>query len=400
VNDFCAASSPAQRAALAQHQLEAIAAQEGVIHAFTCMDPAARGEDSGPLAGALIGVKDIITTADFPTHYGSPFRDNEGPRIDAWCVGEAKRLGAVILGKTVSTEIAFALPGPTVNPHDHARTPGGSSSGSAAAVAAGFVSFAIGTQTAGSTIRPASFCGVTGYKPSYGLLHLEGVQAISTTCDHLGFFTQSPRDAWFMTSATLGRAEVLQPRQPKRLLHVRMPGAVPLEDEMRARMDALARALPGVDVETVELPVPLDDFAGLQPALCFWEAARILLAPGRMRLAEGLTNLLQPYLEMDIAPYAEARRKRARYQEQFTALIAGFDAVLLPAALGVAPVGLANTGDALMSRFWTPLHVPAVTVPLWRAGGLPLAPQLLGALGADRELLQVAQWLFETNPSL
>src|SRR3954453_4425865 len=187
----------------------------------------------GPLAGALVGIKDIIATADFPTHYGSPFKDNEGPPIDAWCVGEVKRLGGAVLGKTVSTEIAFALPGPTVNPHDHARTPGGSSSGSAAAVAAGFVSFAIGTQTAGSTIRPASFCGVTGFKPSYGLLHLEGVQAISTTCDHLGFFTRSPRDAWFITSAMLGRAELVEPRRPTRLLHVRMPAAVPLEDEMR-----------------------------------------------------------------------------------------------------------------------------------------------------------------------
>ena len=386
--------------ALARQQLQALAEKEDEIHAFTCLDTeAARVTEGGPLAGALIGVKDIITTADLPTHYGSPFRENEGPRIDAWCVGAAKRLGAAIIGKTVSTEIAFALPGPTVNPHDHARTPGGSSSGSAAAVAAGFVSFAIGTQTAGSTIRPASFCGVTGFKPSFGLLHLEGVQAISTTCDHLGFFARSPRDAWLITSGMLGRAEVVRARAPQRVLHVRMPAAVPLEDEMRERMDALARVLPGV--ETVELPVPLDDFAGLQPALCFWEAARILLAPGRLRLADGLAALLEPYLEMDIAPYSEARRKRARYQEQFAAMIAGFDAVLLPAALGVAPVGLGNTGDAVMSRFWTPLHVPAVTMPLWRsAEGLPLQPQLLGQLGADRELMEVAQWLFETNPSL
>jgi Asp-tRNA(Asn)/Glu-tRNA(Gln) amidotransferase A subunit family amidase len=304
-----------------------------------------------------------------------------------------KRLGGAVLGKTVATEIAFALPGPTVNPHDTSRTPGGSSSGSAASVAAGFCSFAIGTQTAGSTIRPASFCGVTGYKPSFGLLHTEGVQAISTTFDHLGLFAQSPRDAWLMTSAMLGRAEVIAPRAPGRLLHLRMPEEVKLETDMREAMEGLAREL-GAD--TRELPFALEDFAHLQETLCYWEAARILLLPGRMRLAEGLTKLLAPYVEMDVAVYAAARQRRAAYQAQFAELAAPFDAILCPAALGVAPPGLQHTGNALMSRFWTILHVPNVTVPLWRsAAGLPFAPQVVGKLGDDRALLQVAQFLFE-----
>src|SRR6185312_9529417 len=144
-----------------------------------------------------------------------------------------------------------------------------------AAVAAGFCSFAIGTQTGGSTIRPASFCGVVGYKPSFGLLHAEGVQAISTTFDHLGLFARSPRDAWLMASAMLAAPDTIEPRKPGRLLHLRMPKALPLEDAMRAAIDELAFAL---GAETRELPFPLEDFAHLQETLCYWEAARILLA--------------------------------------------------------------------------------------------------------------------------
>src|SRR5215471_5337851 len=194
--DFCASPN---RIALAERQLGALAAREAVVRAFAISDAAAARaarSGQGPLAGALIGVKDIITTADFPTRYGADDTEERGPRVDAWCVAQVRRLGATILGKTMCTEFAYPMPGPTTNPHDPTRTPGGSSSGSAAAVAAGFVSFAFGTQTAGSTIRPASYCGVTGYKPSYGLFPLRGVEEISVTLDHLGLFAQSPRDVW------------------------------------------------------------------------------------------------------------------------------------------------------------------------------------------------------------
>ena len=401
--DFCAADSPAKRLALAERQLAAFATDEPTIHAFAHADPeAARARlrqaleqhPDDPLGGALLGVKDIITTRDFPTKFGSPFPENDGPRQDAWCVGEAQRLGAAILGKTVSTEFAFALPGPTVNPRDHARTPGGSSSGSAAAVAAGFVSFALGTQTGGSTIRPASFCGVTGYKPSYGLLHTEGVQAISTTLDHLGIFALSPRDAWLFTSALLAHPEVLAPQPPRRLLLLRTPPEIPLEAPYRGLLDSLPTTLGSI--EAADLPFPSEDFAHLQEILCYWEAARILLAPNRMRLAEGLVAQLQPYLDMDLAEYVAARRRRAAYQAEFDALASGYDAILVPAATGVAPPTLAHTGDAIMSRFWTALGVPCVTVPIWRSDeGLPLGLQLIGRLGADRALMALAQWLLE-----
>jgi amidase len=308
-----------------------------------------------------------------------------------------QRLGGVVLGKTVCTEFAFPLPGPTVNPHDAARTPGGSSSGSAAAVAAGFVSFALGTQTAGSTIRPASYCGVTGFKPSYGLLHLDGVQAISTTCDHLGVFARSPRDAWYLVSALTGKAEIAEPRAPRRVVTLRMPDMVPLHDSYPERLDKLATSLraAGVEVETIDLPFPVEDFRTLQQRLCYWEAARILLASGPVQPIPQLRALLGPHLDEDVAVYADARRRRQEYQAQLAALAAGCDAMLLPAATGAAPPRT-DTGDAIMSRFWTALHVPAITVPLWRSvAGLPLGLQLLGGLGEDRALAATAQWFFE-----
>lgn len=400
--DFCALTTPEARADLAGRQLAALAEREPVVQAFVAHDAeAARRRIAehppGPLSGALIGVKDIISTAAFPTRYGSSNPAAAGRRVDAWCVTEAQRLGGVVLGKTVCTEFAYPLPGPTTNPHDPNRTPGGSSSGSAAAVAAGFVSFALGTQTAGSTIRPASYCGVTGFKPSYGLLHLEGVQAISSTCDHLGIFVRSPRDAWYFVSAMIAsQAEVIASRQPRRLLRLRLPAEVPQGDDYPERLDALSEALrqAGVAVTAMDLPFPLEDFRALQQDLCYWEAARILLAPGGERLVPELRSLLEPYLDVDLSTYAAARKRRQAYQAQFEAIATGYDAVLLPAATGIAPP-VASTGDAVMSRFWTALHVPAITVPMWRsAEGMPLGLQLLGRLGEDRALVEVAEWLY------
>ncbi len=400
--DFCALETPQARAALAERQLAALLEREPQVRAFVCHDTDdARRQiakpRSGPLAGALIGVKDIIATSAFPTRYGSSNPAVIGPRVDAWCVAEAQRLGGVILGKTVCTEFAYPLPGATTNPHDPLRTPGGSSSGSAAAVAAGFVSFALGTQTAGSTIRPASYCGVTGFKPSYGLLHLDGVQVISSTCDHLGIFARSPRDAWYFASAMISsRAEIIAPQAPRRILRMRLPAEIPQSDGYPRRLDALVESLgqAGVSVTAMDLPFPVEDFSGLQQALCYWEAARILLAPGEQHLVPELRALLGPYLEIDLSVYAAARRQRQAYQARFEALATGYDAVLLPAATGIAPP-LASTGDAMMSRFWTALHLPAITVPMWRsAEGMPLGLQLLGRIGEDRALAEVAEWFY------
>ena len=401
--DFCATLSPDAHIARAERQLAALAVREGTVRAFVCHDAdAARrlcvaGAD-GPLRGTLIGVKDIIATETFPTRYGLADHEPSGPRHDAWCVARARRLGGVVLGKTVCTAFAYPRPGPTTNPHNARRSPGGSSSGSAAAVAAGFVSFAFGTQTAGSTIRPASYCGVVGFKASFGLLPTEGIEAISTTLDHVGVFSESPRDAWYLVSAmVLPRAEVLSARRPARVLVPRLPAELPLEGGYIERLATLATALrdDGIAVDTVELPIQAADFLGLQQEICYWEAARLLLASGRMRLLPELVTLLGPYLDSDMTRYAAAQRRRQTCQVAFDALAAEYDAVLLPAATGAAPP-VTNTGDAVMNRIWTALHVPAITVPFWRsADGMPLGLQLVGRLGTDRALIETAQWFHE-----
>ena len=392
--DFCASRD---RRALIERQLATLAAREPVVRAFVIHDAAAARaarSSEGPLAGTLIGVKDIITTADFPTRYGADDAAERGRREDAWCVAQVRRLGATILGKTMCTEFACPVPGPTTNPHDSTRTPGGSSSGSAAAVAGGFVSFAFGTQTAGSTIRPASYCGVTGYKPSYGLLPLEGVQAISTTLDHLGIFARSPRDAWYLASAMLLQApEILPARAPQRILVLNLP----VPHEYGARMSELATLLArdGIEVDTLDMPFAADDFRGLQQELCYWECARILSAPAPARVVPKLEALLAPYARVSVETYAAARLKRERYQDAFEALASSYDAVVTPAATGPAP-SRETTGDAIMSRFFTALHVPAFSVPMWWTDALPLGLQLLGRLGHDRALAATAQWFFES----
>jgi Asp-tRNA(Asn)/Glu-tRNA(Gln) amidotransferase A subunit family amidase len=403
--DFCSVASVETLAARAGHQLAALDAREPAVRAFACYDAEAAHQQItrspvGPLRGALIGVKDIIATECFPTRYGINTPGEVGPRHDAWCVARLRQLGGTILGKTVCTAFAYPTPGPTTNPHDMTRTPGGSSSGSAAAVAAGFVSFALGTQTAGSTIRPASYCGVVGLKPSFGLLPTEGIQPIATTLDHVGLFAASPRDAWYLASAMiLNDAEVLAPQRPRRVLVLRLPAALPQNDAYPERLDILAADLRREDVavDTLDLPFPVADFQRLQQELCYWEAARSLLVPGHVQLVPELEALLGPYRDRDTAEYAAARRRRQEYQSRFDAIARDYDAVLLPAATGAAPP-VASTGDAVMNRFWTALHVPVITVPLWRSTeGLPLGLQLVGALGTDRALVAVAQWFHTRN---
>lgn len=394
--DFCGTSD---RDALAARQLAALEAREAVVRAFVCAGSPAPAR-SGPLGSALIGVKDIISSADFPTRYGADTTGHHGP--DAWCVSEAKRLGGVILGKTVCTEFAYPQPGPTTNPHDPARSPGGSSSGSAAAVAAGFVSFAFGTQTAGSTIRPASYCGVTGFKPTFGLLPTDGVQSLSTTLDHLGVFAQSPRDVWFLTSAMTQQApEIVASRRPDRVLVWRVPAEIPLQDGYPDLIEALPSWLArrGIEATLSDLPFPAAELAGLQQSLCSWELARLLRVPGPMRLVPELRALLSRHAALDIAEYAAARARRQAAQAEFAALAAHYDAILLPAATGAAPLHQ-STGDAVLNRLWTALHIPVFSVPMWRSGdGLPLGLQVLGALGNDRALTQVSQYLWEQRPA-
>ena len=264
---------------------------------------------------------------------------------------------------------------------------------------AGFASFALGSQTGGSIIRPASFCGIVGFKPSFGLLPTDGVQAISTTLDHLGVFAATPRDAWYFVTAMLEQqAEIIKPQQPERVCVLRLPDWLSVEKELREHMAAVAEQLrrTGVAAEEVDLPFPKEDFLHLQETICYWEASRILLTPGGTQLSRELVDLLQPYLAVDLNVYAAARIRRQEHQARFHAFAAGYEAVLMPAAPGIAPTGHAHTGDAMMNRFWTALHVPAIAVPRWRSvEGMPLGLQVVGRLGADRSLARVAQWFHE-----
>jgi Asp-tRNA(Asn)/Glu-tRNA(Gln) amidotransferase A subunit family amidase len=405
-DDYCAAldaelDQPGARRRLAQAEIARLNAFENDIRAFVSYRtdiPERHDNPRHPLAGALVGVKDIILTRDFPTRYGSPFSENEGPRRDAWCVQRLSELGAQVVGKTVSTEFAFSRPGATQNPHDRRRTPGGSSSGSAAAVAAGFVSFALGSQTGGSVIRPASYCGIVGFKPTFGLLPLDGVHPASTTLDHLGLFARSPRDAWLLTNSLLaGGAQPLEPMKPRRLLELQVPDSIPLADQYKRHLEVLAERcrVSGISIESIELPVPVDDFVHLQELLCYWEASRILLNVPSPRLTPELAGLLEPYLAIGLDAYADARRKRQTYQSLFDGILQDVDAIVMPSAIDVAPEGLGHTGDAALNRFWTSLHLPVASIPLWTGTqGLPLGLQMIGALGRDRELLACGEWMF------
>lgn len=405
-DDYCAAliaeaSQPGARQRLAEAEIARLNSFESDIRSFVSYRteiPERHYETAHPIGGALVGIKDIILTREFPTRYGSPFAENEGPRRDAWCVERLNRLGARIVGKTVSTEFAFSRPGATQNPHDRRRTPGGSSSGSAAAVAAGFVSFALGSQTGGSVIRPASYCGIVGFKPTYGLLPLDGVHPASTTLDHLGVFARSPRDAWLLAASLLDdNAILLEPVKPRKLLVIRIPDSIPIADDFKRRLAELSdqcRAS-GISVEDIDLPIPVDDFIHLQELLCYWEASRILLNIPLPRLTPELAGLLEPYRSIGLAEYAEARRKRQAYQALLDDLLLDVDAIVMPSATDVAPEGLSHTGDAALNRFWTSLHLPVASIPLWRGiYGLPLGLQIVGALGRDRELLACGEWMF------
>jgi len=352
-----------------------------------------------PLKGVPIGVKDVIETADLPTGYGSALYAGSRPVADAACVALARAAGAVVLGKTVSTEFASASPGKTVNPHNAAHTPGGSSSGSAAAVAAGMVPLAFGTQTAGSTIRPASYCGVVGYKPSFGLINRTGVKPLADSLDTVGMFARSVADmAWF-ASVLAGRPALADARPPA-------APRIGLYDEAHwheldpATIAALRRAVAavqrgGATVVRLARHPQHDELLEAQQALMDWEVPRALafertqhfarLAP----LTQGVLSRPEPTPHAYDAARALASASRARLGDVF----AGVDAWLAPAAPGPAPAGLGATGDPIFNRLWTVLHVPAIAVPTIVAGGLPVGVQMIAMMDHDATALALAALL-------
>ena len=387
--------------------LERIAERELAVRAFAWFDAdaarrAALSAPPGPLHGLPIGVKDVLDTAGIPSEYGSPIWRGWLPRADAAAVAWARAAGGVVIGKTVTTEFATRKPGPTRNPHNPKRTPGGSSSGSAAGVADCFFPLAYGTQTAGSVIRPASFCGVVGYKPSYGMISRFGMKLMSESLDTVGVMARSVADCALFAGAVAGRDlgdPDVPPERAPRIGICRSPvwdAALPETQALLPRVaSALARA--GAVVVDRELPSSAAAIVEAHPIVMNRESSRALgweltNTPGQ--ISAGLRERLEFGLSQGEAAVAAAYAVFDRAQREFPTCMEGLDALVTPSATGQAPDGLEWTGDPVFNLIWTSLHLPCVTVP---AGigpdGMPLGIQIVTRLGEDRQALAWAQFV-------
>ncbi|QQP87581.1 amidase [Skermanella sp. TT6] len=383
---------------------------DGRLHAFAYLPrevlPQAGG---GPLAGVPVAVKDIIDTADMPTGYGSRIDPGFRPPADAWIVERIRRLGGTVIGKTVTTEFAWRNPGPTVNPHDGSRTPGGSSSGSAAAVAAGIVPLAIGTQTIGSVVRPAAFCGVVGFKPSFGAIPRTGVHPLAWSLDHVGLFTPSVADAAY----ALAHFAAADPSDPHGMVPDGLDGdasALPaariavidppawdrVGPDQRAARDRAAAALAaaGAIVETIKL----DGAYGrtLEDIMTVLRVeARHIFRDRVERFPDRTSRHLQALVSdgrgIDAETYAGALGRQKSLRHGMASHFDGFDAVLTVPATGEAPKGLDDTGDPALCAPWTFIGAPAITLPCAKGpNGMPLGIQLVAPWRRDARLMAVA----------
>jgi Asp-tRNA(Asn)/Glu-tRNA(Gln) amidotransferase A subunit family amidase len=367
------------------------------------------------LSGIPIGIKDVIDTAGLPTSYGSLAYENHVPEQDAWVVNRLKEIGASVFGKTATTEFAWRSPARTVNPWNYDHTPGGSSSGSAAAVAAGFVPLAIGTQTLGSVIRPAAFCGVVGFKPSFGSISRTGVHPLAGSLDHVGFFARNvddvalalsltsqsdPRDAASSPLASFSRdvANGLDPLGPPRLLIMHPPFWGRVQPAQRELLEAIANkfAAAGATVEARDWPENLELVWVLAHTILSYEAALIhsdLVARAPDRTSDHLKELVANGQRTGEGIYASAREQQERLRRSVSDVFAGIDVILSVPAFGEAPAGLSDTGDAAFCTPWTFLGLPAITLPVgFGPAGLPLGIQLTGANREDFKLARIARW--------
>jgi len=388
--------------------LARIAAREPLIHAWAHLDPVhalaeARARDReprrGPLHGVPIGIKDIIDTADQPTRYGSPIYADHRPARDATCVDLLRQTGAVSLGKTATTEFAGPAPAATVNPHARDHTPGGSSSGSAAAVADFMVPAALGTQTLGSAIRPAAFCGVVGFKPSYGLLPLDGVKPGAPTMDTVGILVRRAEDIavllsaltptldWERTVPSTPRIVVLQaPQWDKAQMETR-------EAIVRAG-DTFASA--GARIEEGDGATTLDSLTQSAWTILRYENAQHLAREHKSHrdlLSPVLAAFLDRAAEVSRADYDAALAAADAARGDIDRLMATCDAILTAAVPGEAPAGLASTGDPVFNAAWTLAHLPCVALPAGTGPrGLPTGIQLVARRDGDAALAALARW--------
>jgi len=395
-------------AALMEACLARIEAREAVVQAMAFFDPVqarAAKPSPGPLHGLPVGVKDVLDTADMPSEYNSSIWRGHRPQADAACIAWAKAAGAVVLGKTVTTEFATRTPGPTTNPHDALRTPGGSSSGSAAGVAAGFFPLAFGTQTAGSVIRPAAFCGVVGYKPSFGLINRHGMKLMSESLDTVGVMARSVADCARFCGAVSGR-DLGDPDRhtgtAPRIGLCRSPMWDRAAPETAALFDRIAAPLTraGASLRGFDLPPEYDALEAAHAVIMNHESARAMgweLATARDQLSPSLRERLEWGLAQPEAAVIESQALFRFLQDGFEATLGGLDILLTPAAPGEAPEGLAWTGDAGFNLIWTSLHVPCITVPAGVGpNGMPLGVQIVAPRGRDREALAWAAWVAST----
>ena len=403
------ATSAASVSDVAAGCLETVRELDGAIGAFRVIDGDAvrsRAKElddrvAGPLQGLVVGVKDVIDTADLPTAYGSPLFSDHRPSADADVVAALRRAGALVLGKTESTEFALFHPTRTRNPVDGSRTPGGSSSGSAAAVAAGMVPVALGTQTAGSVVRPAAYCGVYGFKPSRGWASTAGIWLLSEQLDTVGLFARCAADLMVLYGALRTRPTATPDgdRQPPLR---RLPPAVAVlaadewgacDQEVHDALRFVAGRLSGQGWDVREMPMPpswrhLPAHHGTVMAVEVAKNLRARLGDRVAQISESARAVIEQGDRCSATEYLGALEAREEARRLLAPLAAAADLVLAPSALGAAPEGLAFTGDPVMCRPWTLLGLPAANVPAYRRGdGLPVGVQLVGLAGDDRSFL-------------
>lgn len=392
--------------------LEQIALREPVIGAFQYLDAnhameRAYAADALPIGGPLHGVpfviKDIIDTDDMPTGWGSDllYADRR-PDRNAACVQPFLDAGAIPIGKTVTTEFAYFRPGKTANPANPAHTPGGSSSGSAAAVADFMAPLGFGSQTAASLIRPAAYCGVCGFKPTTGSYDLTGVMGLSQSLDTLGVLARDPRDL-MLADAVLRGADLLPPLDFEEALPrvslMRGPywqdGTIEMRDTCTRALSALATT--GADTGEIVHPPIFAKLTQAQIIVMGYEAARLRAteyAHGQPGISPQFHNLIAAGLSVSDADYCAALNLRNRAMAMLDQMFRDTDALLVPSAPGPAPVGLNATGDPLYSRMWNLLQVPSIALPFGTdRNGLPLGIQLIGRVGEDSRLLDIATWV-------
>ncbi len=399
--------------ALVRDCLERIDAREAQVQAWSHLDreaalQQARAADARPAQGLLhglpVGIKDLMDTVDMPSTYGSPIYSGHRPAWDAPCVALTRAAGGIVLGKTVTTEFAVTYPGKTRNPRNSGHTPGGSSSGSAAAVADCMVPLAFGTQTAGSIIRPSAYCGVIGYKPTFGMISRVGVKALSDVLDTVGTIARTVPDAALFAAALTGRTDLLVQEggvtgAQWRIGICRTHEWQHAQPEMMEALETTARRLAaaGAHVRDIDLPPDFSGLVAAQTDIMFAQQAESL-AYERLahweKISERLQGILQAGLDVPVARFDAALALVRHCRRALGAVYADCDVLLAPSAPGAAPEGIGMTGDAVFNRMWTVLHVPCVNIPVAvTSAGLPIGLQVVGPLGSDARTLAAAHWM-------